>query len=229
MLNNKKIEIILPAYNEEKSIKSYIQDLESLNIFDKIVVINNNSTDSTKHQVSKTSAVYLEEKNQGFGAAVKKGLNNISSEIVLISEPDGSFLASDILKMFQYIEEYDAIFTTRTKNKMRFYLKFGNKIFGLLVSFLFGGPVLSDAGSSLRLIKSQAIKDILNNLKYDGPELQMELTISLLKKKFKIKEIEVNYQNRSGRKSVYTKNFLSSFKVLLGFTKVVLLKFFKII
>ena len=229
MLNNKKIEIILPAYNEEKSIKNYIQDLESLNIFDKIVVINNNSTDSTRHQVSKTSAVYLEEKKQGFGAAVKKGLNNISSEIVLISEPDGSFLASDILKMFQYIEEYDAIFTTRTNNKMKFYLKFGNKIFGLLVSFLFGGPVLSDAGSSLRLIKSQAIKDILNNLKYDGPELQMELTISLLKKKFKIKEIEVNYQNRIGRKSVYTKNFLSSFKVLLGFTKVVLLKFFKII
>jgi glycosyltransferase involved in cell wall biosynthesis len=229
MLNNKKIEIILPAYNEEKSIKNYIQDLESLNIFDKIVVINNNSTDSTRHQVSKTSAVYLEEKKQGFGAAVKKGLNNISSEIVLISEPDGSFLASDILKMFQYIEEYDAIFTTRTNNKMKFYLKFGNKIFGLLVSFLFGGPVLSDAGSSLRLIKSKAIKDVLNNLKYDGPELQMELTISLLKKKFKIKEIEVNYQNRIGRKSVYTKNFLSSFKVLLGFTKVVLLKFFKII
>lgn len=229
MLNNKKIEIILPAYNEAKSIKNYIQDLENLNIFDKILVVDNNSTDSTKQQILKTTAVYLEEKKQGFGAAVKKGLSNISSDIILISEPDGSFLASDILKMLQYIDKYDAVFTTRTNNKMKFYLKFGNKIYGLFVSFLFGGPILSDAGSSLRLIKSNAIKDVLSNLKYDGPELQMELTISLLKKKFKIKEIEVNYQNRIGRKSVYTKDFLSSLRVLLAFTKVVFLKFFKII
>lgn len=229
MFDNKKVEIILPAYNEEKSIKKYIHDLENLNLFDKIVVINNNSSDSTREEVLKTSAIYLEEKKQGFGAAVKKGLRNSTSEIIFISEPDGSFRSSDILKMIKYINNFDVIFTTRTNSKMKFYLKFGNKIFGLLVSFLFGGPVLSDAGSSLRLIKSKAIKDVLNNLKYDGPELQMELTISLLKKKFKIKEIEVNYQNRIGRKSVYTKNFLSSFKVLLGFTKVVLLKFFKII
>jgi len=229
MLNNKKIEIILPAYNEERSIKKYIQDLENLKIFDRILVIDNNSTDSTKQQILKTSALYLEEKKQGFGAAVKKGLSNISSDIILISEPDGSFLASDIPKMFQYIDKYDAVFTSRTKNKMKFYLKFGNKIYGLFVSFLFGGTILSDAGSSLRLIKASAIKEVLNNLKYDGPELQMELTISLLKKKFKIKEIEVNYQNRIGRKSAYTKNFLSSFKVLLAFTKVVLLKFFKFI
>jgi len=229
MLNNKKIEIILPAYNEEKSINKYIQDLENLNIFDKILVVDNNSTDSTKQQILKTTAVYLEEKKQGFGAAVKKGLSNISSEIIIISEPDGSFFASDIPKMLKYTDEYDAVFTTRTNNKMKFYLKFGNKIYGLLVSFLFGGPILSDAGSSLRLIKSSAIKDVLNNLKYDGPELQMELTISLLKKKIKIKEIEVNYQNRIGRKSVYTKNFLSSLRVLVAFTKVVLLKFFKFI
>ena len=45
MLNQKTIEIILPAYNEEKSIKKYIQGLEKLNIFDKIIVVNNNSTD----------------------------------------------------------------------------------------------------------------------------------------------------------------------------------------
>jgi glycosyltransferase involved in cell wall biosynthesis len=229
MLNNKKVEIILPAYNEEKSIKKYIHDLENLNLFDKIVVINNNSSDSTRVEVLKTTAIYLEEKKQGFGAAVKKGLRNATSEIIFISEPDGSFRSSDILKMIKYIHNFDVIFTTRTNSKMKFYLKFGNKIYGFIISLLFGGPILSDVGSSLKLIKAESIASIINNLKYDGPEFQMELTISLLKKKLKIKEIEINYQSRSGRESVYTKNFFSSFRVLLAFTKVVFLKFFRIL
>ena len=124
MLNNKTVEIILPAYNEEKSIKKYINDLESLNLFDKIVVINNNSTDNTKKEVLKTSAVYLEEKKQGFGAAVKNGLSKISCDIIFISEPDGSFVSSvsDIPKMLKYINNYDAVFTSRTNNNMKFYL-----------------------------------------------------------------------------------------------------------
>lgn len=229
MFDNKKVEIILPAYNEEKSIKKYIHDLENLNLFDKIVVINNNSSDSTREEVLKTSAIYLEEKKQGFGAAVKKGLRNSTSEIIFISEPDGSFRSSDILKMIKYINNFDVIFTTRTNSKMKFYLKFGNKIYGFIISLLFGGPILSDVGSSLKLIKAESIASIINNLKYDGPELQMELTISLLKKKLKIKEIEINYQSRSGRESAYTQNFFSSFRVLLGFTKVVFLKFFRIL
>jgi glycosyltransferase involved in cell wall biosynthesis len=229
MLNNKKVEIILPAYNESKSIKKYIHDLENLNLFDKIVVINNNSTDSTRKEVLKTSAIYLEEKKQGYGAAVKRGLRNVTSEIIFISEPDGSFKSSDILKMIKHIDNFDVIFTTRTNSKMKFYLKFGNKIYGFFISILFGGPVLSDVGSSLKLIKAEAITDIINNLKFDGPELQMELTISLLKKKLRIKEIEINYQNRTGRKSVYSKNFFTSFRVFLAFTKVVFFKFFRIL
>ena len=229
MLNQKTIEIILPAYNEEKSIRSYIQGLESLRIFDKITVVNNNSTDKTREEVQMTSAIYLEEKKQGFGAAVKKGLSNISSDLIFISEPDGSFNPLDIPRMLKSIDKYDAVFTSRTSNKMNFYLKFGNKIYGFLISILFGGPILSDAGSSLRLIKSDILKDIIRNLKYDGPELQMELTINLLQKKIKIIELQVDYENRIGRKSVYTKNFFSSLKVLLGFSKVVVKKFFKVL
>ncbi len=228
MLNQKTIEIILPAYNEEKSIKKYIQGLEKLNIFDKIIVVNNNSTDKTREEVRMTSAIYLEENKQGFGAAVKKGLSNITSDLIFISEPDGSFNPSDVPKMLKFIDKYDAVFTSRTNNKMNFYLKFGNKIYGFLISILFGGPILSDAGSSLRLIKSNVLKDIVKNLKYDGPELQMELTINLLQKKIKILEIKVDYENRIGRKSIYTKNFFSSLKVLFSFSKVVVKKFFRV-
>ena len=143
---------------------------------------------------------------------------------MVISEPDGSFSAKDVYLLLEQIENYDAVFTTRTYSNMKFYLRFGNKIYGLLISFLFRGPILTDAGSSFRIFKKKKLKEIIPRLKSDGPELQMELTTSLMINKAKIIETKVNYKKRKG-KSNYTGNFYDSFKVLIVFTKVIILKF----
>ena len=74
-------------------------------------------------------------------------------------------------------------------------MRFGNKIYGLLISFLFRGPILTDAGSSFRIFKKK-LKEIIPRLKSDGPELQMELTTSLMINKAKIIETKVNYKKR---------------------------------
>ena len=74
------------------------------------------------------------EKNQGFGAAVK-GDWIIYHVIMWSCEPDGSFSAKDVYLLLEQIENYDAVFTTRTYSNMKFYLRFGNKIYGLLISF----------------------------------------------------------------------------------------------
>ena len=226
MIKNNSVNIILPAYNEEKSIAKFILDLESLNIFEKIIVVDNNSTDNTKNEILKTSAIYYSEKVQGFGAAIKKGLNNCTSDIIVICEPDGSFLASDVLMILNELENYDIVFSTRTFSNMKNYLKFGNKIYGFFISILFGGPLLTDVGSSLRAFKRNSIKNIIKNLKSDGPELQIELTIDILKSNLKIIEKKITYKDRIGISS-YTGNFYSSSKVLIKFSKVVILKFFK--
>ena len=227
MYKGNSVEIILPAFNESQTIKDYINDLEKLGIFDKITAIDNNSRDNTKKEIEKTSAKYLFEKTQGFGAAVKRGLDNITCDYVVISEQDGSFYVKDVYLLLEYIENYDAIFTTRTYGDMKFYLRLGNKIYGLLISLLFKGPILTDAGSSFRIIKKKNLDEIIPRLKSNGPELQMELTTSLMINKAKILEKKVNYKKRKG-KSNYTDNFYDSFKVLLVFTKIIILKFLRI-
>ena len=78
-------------------------------------------------------------------------------------------------------------------------------------------------------MKKEAISDIIQNLNFKGPEMQIDLTISILKKKLKFTEKKVKYYERTGRASYYTGTFYNSFKVLLSFTKVVLLKLFRII
>ena len=97
MYKNQSLSIILPALNEEKSISNFIQELKKLNIFDEIIAVDNNSTDNTKFEIQKNDVTYLFEKNKGYGAAVKKGLNYAKTDLLMVSEPEGSFNAEDSL------------------------------------------------------------------------------------------------------------------------------------
>ena len=227
MYKNRSISIILPALNEEKSISKFICELKELNIFDEIIAVDNNSTDNTKHEIKKNKITYLFEKEKGFGAAVKRGLDYAKSDFLMISEPEGSFNAKDSLLLLEKLDNYDAVFTSRTYNNMTFYLKYGNKIYAKFLNILFGGPKITDVGSSFRVFPKFIYDQFKNNLRYKGPEFQLELTINLFKKKIKIIEIPITHKKRIG-KSHYTGNFFDSAQVVAQFTKVVLLKFFRI-
>ena len=228
MYENLTITVVLPAYNEGKNISKFIKDIEELGIVDQIVAVNNNSNDNTEDEIKKNKVIYLNAEIQGFGAAVKKGIYFSKTDLIIICEPDGSFKAKDILKMMKYKKDFDAVFTSRTGDIKNFYLKYGNIIYAKILSLIFNGPKLSDVGSSLRLFNKKDLDKFKNKLNSDGPELQIELTINLIKQKIKIIEIPIEYTNRIG-KSNYTGSFYSSLIVALRFTKVVLKKIFNFI
>lgn len=229
MYKNQTISIILPAYNEGRTISNFIVDLKQLNIFDEIITVDNNSTDNTKTEILKHNVTYLFEDKKGYGAAVKKGLNHAKTDLLMVSEPEGSFNAIDCLKLLKIMDEekLDAVFTSRTSGKMIFYLKYGNWLYAKFLRLLFGGSNITDVGSSFRLIKKENYDKFKENMKYPGPEFQVELSINLMRQKIKIKQIPIEYKHRIGP-SKYTGNFSDSFMVALRFTKVVFLKFFKI-
>jgi len=226
--NKKTVSIVLPAFNEEKSISKFIKELKKLKVFDEIIAINNNSTDRTRQAIQENNVSYYFEKKKGFGASLKKGLDNCKSDLIIICEPDGSFKSKDCIKLLELSKKYDAVFTTRTNSEMNFYLKYGNKIYAKILSLLFNGPSLTDVGSSYRLIKRSDYNKFKKKLKYHGPEFQIELTINLINQNLKIIEIPVYYGKRIG-KSNYTSNFYSSLKVAIRFSKIVLLKFSRIL
>lgn len=227
MYKNKSLSIILPALNEESTISKFICELKDLKIFDEIIAVDNNSSDNTKEEIQKNHVTYLFEKNKGYGAAVKRGLDHATTDLLMVSEPEGSFNAKDATLLLKNLENNDAVFTSRTNNKMIFYLKYGNIIYAKFLSFLFCGPKITDVGSSFRVFQKKHYDIFKHTLKYDGPEFQLELTINLFRLRIKIIELQIEHKPRFG-KSHYTGNFLDSLNVVLKFTKVVLLKFFKL-
>ena len=219
--NNKSFSLVFPAYNEETHIRKNIESFLHTKIFDEIIVVDNNSTDNTKVEIKKTTAKYLRERTQGYGAALRKGMEASSGDYIVLCEPDSTFSAKDIHKFLAYLDDFDCVFGTRTAKllihesaKMQFSLRMGNIFVAKILQYMFLGPTLTDVGCTYKLISRQAYNKIKENLKIIGSEFQPELMINLILKKIRILEIPVNYLEREG-KSKITYNFISSFRLAL--------------
>jgi glycosyltransferase involved in cell wall biosynthesis len=223
---DKTYSIVLPAYNEEKTIGKCLEEIKKINFFDEIICVDNNSTDKTKKIILENNVTYLNETVQGFGAAVKKGLDRCNTSHIFIFEPDGSFNINDLSFFLEKNKTYENVFGSRYKNLNVMYLKFGNLIYGKIINLLFYGPRLTDVGCSFRLIKNSSYLKFKDELQYAGPEFQIELTLNLIKFSKNIIEIPVKYSQRIGQ-SNYTGNFFSSSKVAISMLKVLILFFFK--
>ena len=221
MFNNKTFSLILPAYNEETHIKKNIESFLNTKIFDEVIVVDNNSTDNTEKEIKKTDTRYIVEKHQGYGAALKKGMEVSSGDFIVLCEPDSTFSSKDMYKFLAYIEDFDCIFGTRTTKtliqkgaKMNFYLRIGNIAVAKYLEYIFFGPTLSDVGCTYKVISRSSYNKVKDELKTVGSEFQPELMIRLILKKVRILEIPVNYLQREGRSKI-TYSFISSFNLAL--------------
>jgi glycosyltransferase involved in cell wall biosynthesis len=221
MFKGKSFSLILPAYNEGLDIKDNIESFIAKKIFDEIIVVDNNSSDETAIEIKKTSCKYIEEKTQGYGAAIRKGMSVSTGDYIVLCEPDGTFTAQDIDKFLAYLDNFECVFGTRTFKsliqdgaKMQFYLRYGNILVAKVLEYLYLGPSLTDVGCTYKVISRNAYDKVKDELKVVGSEFQPELMIRILLKNIKTIEIPVNYLARKG-KSKITYNFFVSLKLAI--------------
>jgi hypothetical protein len=170
--------------------------------------------------VAKTRAREVFEPIQGYGAAIIRGLKEAKGDYVVVSEPDGTFLASDLYKFLSYADDFDFVVGTRTTQSliwqganMGFFLKWGNYFAGKFVEFIFNTTQLTDAGCTYRLIKRKALKKIQPHFVCLGSAFGLEMIILVIKNKISFIQIPVNYKKRIG-KSMVTGNIFKT--ILLG-------------
>lgn len=219
MYKNKRITLILPTYNEKNSIKKVINDFESLYIIDEILVINNNAIEGTSEEVAKTTAREIHEPIQGYGAAIRRGFSEASGDLIVVCEPDDTFLANDIYKLLAYSDDVEIIYGSRTVKSfiwkganMGKFLKWGNYAVAKLMEILFNTNFLSDVGCTYRLITKNALKKIEPsfrvNSNFFGPEMMILGFLSHIPSV----QISVNYKERVGKSSV-TGDFWKALKL----------------
>lgn len=225
MYHSKKVTVILPTYNEKDSIKQVIEEFEALDYVDEVIVINNNAAIGTSEEVAATNAMEIVETVQGYGAAIMRGLRESDADLVVVCEPDGTFLARDIGKLLEYSADFDVVYGSRTMNdmiwegaNMGWFLRVGNWAVAKLMEVLFNTCSLSDVGCTYRLLDKNAKNLVLEQCYVRGEYFGPEMMIATIKAKLKIVQIPVNYKERVGESSVtgsMRKAFILGTKMIL--------------
>ncbi len=203
MWKDKKVSLVFPTYNEKGSICSVIKDFQNSGYIDEIIVVNNNAALGTREEIEKTSARQVFEPKQGYGHAIRRGLDEVTGSLIILAEPDGTFIGRDIIKLLVFSEDYDAVWGSRTDVRlvgaganMSLYMRWGNFIVAKILQLLFNTTRLSDVGCTLKLFKREVIEKIKSDFTIGGSHFGPELMTLTASYGFEVVEVPVVLEHR---------------------------------
>ena len=205
----KKLSVLIPVYNEEKTIKKCVERVlvaKILNMNLEVIISDNNSTDNTKEILKSIKdpriKLLFKEKNEGKGANIKNALNHATGDVVLFQDADLEYSPEnfeDLLRPF-FENEAEVVFGTRlskakTTRITGFPNYIANKIITLLANFLYN-KIFSDISTGYKVFKKDIIKNL--NITSNGFEIEPEITAKISKmKNLKIFEVPISIYSRN--------------------------------
>ena len=213
----KLLTVIIPVYNESKTITKILEKVIKTKISKQIIVVDDCSTDNSKKKIlnfkSKIYKIIIHKKNLGKGAAIKSAQKFIKGKFTIIQDADLEYNPNDYFKILDKIKRENAyvVYGSRVLGKKRYKLKnftsisrvFFNHVL-TLISNIINKQALTDAHTCYKLFNSNIFKKI--KLKEKGFAFCPEVTTKISNLKIKIIEVPVSYKGRSyedGKKISY--------------------------
>lgn len=220
----KKISIIIPAYNEEKSILHVTNcvnnKIKLLGIEAEIIIINDGSTDQTKNLITNTPGVKLinHPYNKGYGAALKTGAKNASFDWLLFFDGDGQHKIEYLEKFLKYTNDYDMIVGNRQGYQGPFLRQPGKKFLLWFANYLVEKKI-PDINCGFRLVKRDLYLKYLHILP-NTFSASTTITMIFLKEGLNVKYLPITIEKRQGKSFVKPRD---AAKTLLLILRVIML------
>ena len=197
---NRKIAVLIPCYNESKTIAKVVRDFKRALPKATIYVYDNNSTDDTAKQAAAAGAVVKNEYRQGKGNVMRAMFRDIEADCYLMVDGDNTYPAGAAKKMCNAVlsSRADMVIGDRLsssyfkENKRRFHGA-GNRLVRALINLIFHSHI-KDAMSGYRAFSRDFVKTY--PVLAHGFEVETEMTIHALDKNFLVTEIPVEYRDR---------------------------------
>jgi len=215
--NKPKIAVLIPCYNEEKTIASVVRDFRLQLPDAEIYVFDNNSTDNTVKEAMEAGAIVRYERRQGKGHVVRSMFRHVDADIYVMVDGDGTYPAQRVHELINPIiaGEADMVIGSRlhTMADSRFNVlnRIGNKIFLFILNTIFRVHV-TDLLSGYRAFSNRVVKSL--PILSRGFEIETELTVKCLERDYRIQEIPVNLGTRPKGSKSKIKVFKDGFLIL---------------
>lgn len=200
MTKDQKIAILIPCYNEAKTIEKVVKDYRKALPMADIYVYDNNSTDGTDKIARKAGAIVRYEYRQGKGNVIRTMFRDIDADCYLMIDGDDTYPAESAVEMCELVLSGradmvigDRLSSTYFVENKRLFHNFGNKIVRFSINFLFKNKV-KDIMTGYRAFSYEFVKGFPVLSK--GFEIETEMTIHAVDKNFKIVEVPVTYRDR---------------------------------
>ena len=195
-----KIAVLIPCYNEAKTIEKVVKDYKKALPEADIYVYDNNSTDGTDEIARKAGAIVKYERKQGKGNVIRTMFREIEADCYLMIDGDDTYPAESAREMCDYVlnENVDMVIgdrlsSTYFKENKRPFHNFGNRIVRWSINKIFKSKI-NDIMTGYRAFSYEFVKSypVLSK----GFETETEMTIHAIDKNFTLKEIPVQYRDR---------------------------------
>jgi glycosyltransferase involved in cell wall biosynthesis len=203
ILNNPLLSVVMPAFNERATIEEIIGRVLAVPLRIELIVVDDGSTDGTRDILQRLAAekrfkLILQPKNAGKGAALQRGFQEVSGDLVVIQDADLEYSPEELPDLISLICEgrADVVYGSRFLGRHRVFLfthYAGNRLLTLLTNVLYN-TMLTDMETCYKVMRTEVLRSFA--VQSNGFGIEPELTAKIFKRGYRVYEVPITYDGR---------------------------------
>jgi glycosyltransferase involved in cell wall biosynthesis len=202
-LQDPLLSVVVPCYNESATIDEIIARVLALPMRTQLIVVDDGSVDGTRDQLARLQQAHgftlvLQPRNQGKGAALRRGFEEVTGDLVVIQDADLEYSPEELPTLVELIASgrADVVYGSRFLGRHRVFLfthYLGNRALTSLTNVLYN-TMLTDMETCYKVMRTEVLRSM--TLESNGFGIEPELTAKIFKRGFRVYEVPISYDGR---------------------------------
>ncbi|HEY8535522.1 MAG TPA: glycosyltransferase family 2 protein [Vicinamibacterales bacterium] len=202
-LTDPLLSVVMPCYNERATIEEIIGRVLAVPLRIELIVVDDGSTDGTREilqrlQRERGFKLVLQERNRGKGAALRRGFQEVTGDLVVIQDADLEYSPEEYPQLIELICQgrADVVYGSRFLGRHRVFLftHYMGNVFLTFVTNLLYNTMLTDMETCYKVMRTEVLRSM--TLRSNGFGIEPELTAKIFKRGYRVYEIPITYDGR---------------------------------